>query len=71
VCALIAAVGIYDAIHIHHVAAQVRFGGVQLDHVGWGVYVVVAGAVIALAILYRARSQGIAETLRDWTRKQI
>jgi hypothetical protein len=70
-CVLIAAVAIYDAIHINHAVANVRFAGVQLDHVGWGVYVVIAGAVIALAILYRARSQGIGETLRAWTRKQI
>jgi hypothetical protein len=52
---LILALGIYDAFHIHHVVARVTFNGVQLDHVGWGVYAVSAGALLTLAMLYRAR----------------
>jgi hypothetical protein len=40
--------GVYDAIHIHDRLARVTFGGVQIDHVGWGVYAVIIGAVITL-----------------------
>lgn len=41
-------VGIYDAIHIHNEVAATTLNGTQLDHVGWGVYVVIVGAVIGL-----------------------
>lgn len=53
-CAAIAAVGVYDAIHIHHAAEKIVLGGVQLDHVGWGVYLTAAAGVVALvAMLWR------------------
>lgn len=68
---LILATGIYDAIHIHSVVAKATFSGVQLDHVGWGVYAVIAGAILGLLALYRGRSNDITETLRSWTRKQV
>lgn len=42
-----AAIGVYDAVHIHQKAQQVVAFGVQIAHVGWGVYVVIAGGVIA------------------------
>ena len=70
-CVLILAVGIYDAVHIHNAVAKVTFTGVQLDHVGWGVYAVIAGAILGSAALYRGRSNDITETLRGWTRKQV
>jgi hypothetical protein len=43
----VAGVGIYDAIHIHRAAAHVTLFGQQLAHVGWGVYAVIAGGVLA------------------------
>ena len=46
-------VGIYDLIHIHDRLQSVTLGGVQLDHVGWGLYVIVVGAVIALGGLLK------------------
>lgn len=50
------ALGIYEAVHIHHQLAGVTLYGQQIDHVGWGVYAVIAGAVIAfLGSLQAAR----------------
>jgi hypothetical protein len=51
------AVGIYDAIHIHKVVARTTFFGAQVDHVGWGVYAVIAGAVIAFAGAWQAMAR--------------
>ena len=50
-------VGIYDLIHISHTLQSATLGGVQIDHVGWGLYVVVVGAVIALAGLLKMRGR--------------
>lgn len=52
---LILALGVYNAIHIHHAIAGVTVLGHQVDHVGWGVYVVILGATATLVALVRAR----------------
>jgi len=57
-------VGIYDFIHIENKLKTVTFAGVQIDHVGWGVYVVIVGAVIALGGVLR-RQRGPRLTLID------
>jgi ABC-type transporter Mla maintaining outer membrane lipid asymmetry permease subunit MlaE len=49
-------VGIYDLIHTSNRLRSVTFDGTQIDHVGWGLYVVVGGAVIALIGLMKGRS---------------
>jgi hypothetical protein len=54
-CALILAAGIYDAIDIHDKAAKITLYGTQLAHVGWGVYAVIAGAALTLAVLWKGR----------------
>ena len=51
-------VGIYDIINVSHKAAQITFQGEQIAHVGWGLYVVVGGAVLA-----------IVGSLIEWTRQ--
>jgi hypothetical protein len=48
-------VAIYDLIHIGNEVRRITFGGAQIDHVGWGVYVVIAGAVVALLAWIRGR----------------
>lgn len=70
-CLLILGIGVYEGVHIHHAVARTTLFGRQLDHVGWGVYVVIAGALLTLAMMYQARERGVGETLRDWTRKQV
>ena len=40
-------IGIYDTIHIHDQVRHLTAFGTQFAHVGWGVYVVVIGAVVA------------------------
>jgi hypothetical protein len=47
-------VGIYDAIHIHDRLRHVTLFGAQIDHVGWGVYVVIGGAVIAAVSAFKS-----------------
>jgi hypothetical protein len=42
-----AAIGIYDAIHVHDTLTHERLFTLQVGHVGWGVYVVIVGGVIA------------------------
>lgn len=49
-------VGVYDIVHIHDRLRSAVFHGVQLDHVGWGLYAVVGGAVIALVGLAKRES---------------
>jgi hypothetical protein len=39
---------IYDIVHVSQKASQVTFRGVQIAHVGWGLYVAAGGAVVAL-----------------------
>lgn len=68
-CLCLLGFGLYEAFHIQHALAKVTFNGVQIDHVGWGVYAVIVGAFGALLALYRGRSQSVSETLRGWTRK--
>ena len=41
-------VGIYDFFHIRNELHSFTIGGVQVDHVGWGLYVVVVGVVITV-----------------------
>lgn len=56
--ALVAAgVGIYDAIHINDRLRTVRLFGAQIDHVGWGVYVVIGGSVIAAVAALKSRTR--------------
>jgi hypothetical protein len=50
-------VGIYDLIHEHNKLQSVTLGGVQIDHVGWGLYVVVVGALIALGGLVKRMAE--------------
>ena len=45
---LVLALGIYDAIHIHQKAARITLFGAQVVHVGWGVYLVIAGGVVMI-----------------------
>jgi hypothetical protein len=45
--------GVYQAVHIQSVVSKITLNGVQLDHVGWGVYAVIAGALLTLAMIYR------------------
>jgi hypothetical protein len=47
------AIGIYDLIHESNKYSSIKLAGVQIDHVGWGLYVVVVGAVVALVGLYK------------------
>lgn len=55
-CVVLLADGIYQVVHIHHVVAKVTYFGTQLDHVGWGLYAVIAGALLTLsAIVKRCR----------------
>lgn len=42
-----AAIGIYEAIHVHDALMHERLFDLQVGHVGWGVYVVIVGGVIA------------------------
>ena len=49
-------VGIYDFIHIHQAVQSATFDGVQVDHVGWGLYVVIIGAVVALGGMLKTQS---------------
>jgi uncharacterized Tic20 family protein len=39
--------GVFEAIHIHDEVSQVTLFGQQVDHVGWGVYLLIAGGVLA------------------------
>lgn len=45
---LSAALGAYEAYHIHHKVAAVTLFGHQLAHVGWGVYAVLGGGALVL-----------------------
>jgi hypothetical protein len=49
-------IGIYDAIHINERLRNVTLLGAQIDHVGWGVYVVIGGAVIAAVAALKSRT---------------
>ncbi len=51
--ALLLAEGIFEVIHIQNVVARYTLEGVQLDHVGWGVYAVIVGAAATLAAAWR------------------
>jgi Short C-terminal domain len=51
------AVGVYDAIHIHDRLRSVTLFGAQVDHVGWGVYVVIIGAAVAAVGAYKSRTR--------------
>ena len=46
---------IYDLVNVSHKAAQITVAGVQVAHVGWGLYTATGGAAVALigAIAYR------------------
>jgi len=58
IAGIILAEGMYEVIHLHQAVARVTFNGLQLDHVGWGVYAVIAGAAGVLAVVWRdLRSQ--------------
>jgi hypothetical protein len=46
-------IGIFEAIHIHKHVAKVTLFGQQVDHVGWGVYALIAGAAIAFTASFR------------------
>src|SRR5205823_5735399 len=50
---VIAAIGVADAIRIHHELAKVTLFGRQIDSVGWSVYAVIVGAVVTLVALWR------------------
>jgi hypothetical protein len=45
---IVGGIGIYDFIHEHDKLRAITLDGVQIDHIGWGLYVVVIGAVVAL-----------------------
>ncbi len=46
---VVAAIGIYDAIHVHNALTHERFFELQVGHLGWGLYIVIVGGVIAAA----------------------
>ena len=50
---IVGAIGIYDFVHEHDKVRSVTLDGLQIYHVGWGLYLVVIGAVIALAGLVK------------------
>ncbi|HWF25195.1 MAG TPA: hypothetical protein VG275_07100 [Solirubrobacteraceae bacterium] len=54
---LILGFAVYNAVHIHQIVARYTLYGAQLDHVGWGVYAVIAGAVLCLGALWKGRVQ--------------
>jgi hypothetical protein len=54
---IVGAIGIYDFIHEHDKLRSVTLDGVQIDHVGWGLYVVVIGSVIALGGLVKRATE--------------
>jgi hypothetical protein len=39
--------GVFEAIHIHDKVSQVTLFGQQVADVGWGVYALIAGGVLA------------------------
>jgi hypothetical protein len=45
---IVGAIGIYDLVHELDKVRSVKLEGLQIYHVGWGLYVVVIGAVGAL-----------------------
>ncbi|TMM00043.1 MAG: hypothetical protein E6G05_11820 [Actinobacteria bacterium] len=46
--------GVFEAIHIHDKVSQVTLFGQQVDHVGWGVYALIAGGVLAFLGAWQA-----------------
>jgi hypothetical protein len=50
-------VGIYDFIQRPQRSAHATFGGIQVAGVGWGLYVVIIGAALALGGLLKTRLQ--------------
>ena len=53
ICLAILGFGVYNAIHIHQVVSRVTIYGTQVDHVGWGVYAVIAGVLLTLGAMIR------------------
>lgn len=58
ICMVILGLGVYDAAHIQHVLARVTVLGTQIDHVGWGVYAVIVGALVTLGVMVREHRLG-------------
>lgn len=50
--------GIFEAIHIHDKVSKVTLFGQQVVHVGWGVYVLIAGGVLAFLGSWQAARTG-------------
>jgi hypothetical protein len=61
--------GIFEAIHIHDKVSQVTLFGQQVDHVGWGVYLIIAGGVLAFLGSWQA-ARTATPTRAAWRRNR-
>ena len=52
-----AAIGIYEAIDFHNTLTHERVFALQVGHVGWGLYVVIVGGVIATVGAFSSRKR--------------
>jgi hypothetical protein len=61
--------GVFEAIHIHDKVSQVTLFGQQVDHVGWGVYLIIAGGVLAFLGSWQA-ARTATSTRAAWRRNK-
>jgi hypothetical protein len=60
--------GVFEAIHIHDKVSQATLFGQQVDQVGWGVYMLVAGGVLAFLGSWQT-ARTATSPRRSWRRR--